>query len=115
MLLNWGFDMFDSLDLYIWITCSCLGCTVGIYFGYWLRKRDEADGVVSALQTALDERCVPESVRQQVLVSSPTTQLLTLAHWKLRHSSRHIQVVKPEDYKRCRSIASRIMLIKPTK
>ena len=86
---------------------------MGIYYGYWLRKRDEAYGVVSALKTALDERRVPEAVRQQVLVSSPTTQLLTLAHWKLKHSSRCAQVVKPEDYKRCRSIASRIMLIKP--
>ena len=113
MRLNWGFDMFDSLDLYIWITCGCLGCAVGIYLGYWLRKRDEADGVVSALKTALDERRVPDAVRQQVLVSSPTTQLLTLAHWKLKHSSRHVQSAKPEDYKRCRSIASRIMLIKP--
>ena len=105
--------MFDLLDLYIWITCSCLGCAVGIYFGYWLRKRDEADGVVSALKAALYERRVPEAVRQQVLVSSPTTQLLTLAEWKLKHSSRHAQPAKPEDYKRCRSIASRIMLIKP--
>ena len=105
--------MFDSLDLYIWITCGCLGCAVGIYLGYWLRKRDEADGVVSALKTALDEQRVPDAVRQQVLVSSPTTQLLTLAHWKLKHSSRHAQPAKPEDYKRCRSIASRIMLIKP--
>ena len=113
--------MFDSLDLYIWITCGCLGCAVGIYFGYWLRKRDEADGVVSALKAgvvsalkaALDDGHVPEAVRQQVLVSSPTTQLLTLAQWKLKHSSRHAQPAKPEDYKRCRSIASRIMLIKP--
>ena len=105
--------MFDSLDLYIWITCGCLGCAVGIYFGYWLRKRDEADGVVSALKTALDERRVPEAVRQQVLVSSQTTQLLTLAQWKLKHSSRCTQTAKQEDYKRCRSIASRIMLIKP--
>ena len=105
--------MFDSLDLYIWITCSCLGCAVGIYFGYWLRKRDEADGVVSALKAALDERRVPEAVRQQVLVSSPTTQLLTLAQWKLKHSSRRMQPANPEDYKRCRSIASRIRLIKP--
>ena len=105
--------MFDLLDLYIWITCSCLGCAVGIYFGYWLRKRDEADGVVSALKAALDERRVPEAVRQQVLISSPTTQLLTLVHWKLKHSSRCAQAAKPEDYKRCRSIASRIMLIKP--
>lgn len=105
--------MFDSLDLYVWLTCGCLGCAVGIYFGYWLRKRDEADGVVSALKTALDEQRVPDAVRQQVLVSSPTTQLLTLAHWKLKNSSRHVQPAKPEDYKRCRSIASRIMLIKP--
>lgn len=105
--------MFDSLDLYIWVTCSCLGCAVGIYLGYWLRKRDEADGVVSALKAALDEQRVPDAVRQQVLVSSPTTQLLTLAQWKLKHSSRHVQPAKPEDYKRCRSIASRIMLIKP--
>ena len=105
--------MLDSLDLYAWLTCGCLGCAVGIYFGYWLRKRDEADGVVSALKTALDEQRVPDAVRQQVLVSSPTTQLLTLAHWKLKHSSRHVQPAKPEDYKRCRSIASRIMLIKP--
>ena len=105
--------MFDSLDLYVWLTWWCLGCAVGIYFGYWLRKRDEADGVVSALKTALDERRVPEAVRQQVIVSSPTTQLLTLAHWKLKHSSRCAQTAKPEDYKRCRSIASRIMLIKP--
>ena len=105
--------MFNSLDLYILVTCGCLGCAVGICFGYWLRKRDEADGVVSALKTALDEQCVPDAVRQQVLVSSPTTQLLTLAHWKLKHSSRCAQTVKPEDYKRCRSIASRIMLIKP--
>ena len=105
--------MFDPLDLYIWITCGCLGCAVGIYFGYWLRKRDEADGVVSALKTALDDGHVPEAVRQQVLVSSPTTQLLTLAQWKLKHSSRCAQTAKPEDYKRCRSIASRIMLIKP--
>ena len=105
--------MLDSLDLYIWITCSCLGCAVGIYFGYWLRKLDESYGVVSALKTALDERRVPEAVRQQVIVNSPTTQLLTLAHWKLKHSSRCVQVVKLEDYKRCRSIASRIMLIKP--
>ena len=105
--------MFGLLDLYIWVTCSCLGCAVGIYFGYWLRKRDVADGVVSALKTALDERRVPDAVRQQVLVSSPTTQLLTLAQWKLKHSSRCAQIAKPEDYKRCRSIASRIMLIKP--
>lgn len=105
--------MIDSFDLYVWLTCGCLGCAVGIYFGYWLRKRDEADGVVSALKAALDERRVPEAVRQQVLVSSPTAQLLTLAHWKLKHSSRHVQPAKPEDYKRCRSIASRIMLIKP--
>ena len=105
--------MFNSLDLYIWLTCSCLGCVVGIYFGYWLRKRDEADGVVSALKAALDEQRVPEAVRQQVIVSSPTTQLLTLAQWKLKHSSRCAQIAKPEDYKRCRSIASRIMLIKP--
>lgn len=105
--------MFDSLDLYIWITCGCLGCAVGIYLGYWLRKRDEADGVVSALKAALDDGYVPEAVRQQVLVSSPTTQLLTLAHWKLKHSSRCAQTAKPEDYKRCCSIASRIMLIKP--
>ena len=106
--------MFNALDLYIWITCGCLGCAVGIYLGYWLRKLDEADGVVSALKTALDEQRVPDAVRQQVLVSSPTTQLLTLVHWKLKHSSRHVQSAKPEDYKRCRSIASRIMLIKPT-
>ena len=105
--------MFNSLDLYIWLTCSCLGCVVGIYFGYWLRKRDEADGVVSALKAALDEQRVPEAVRQQVIVSSPTTQLLTLAQWKLKHSSRCAQIAKPEDYKRCRSIASRIMLTKP--
>lgn len=105
--------MFNSLYLYVWITCGCLGCAVGIYLGYWLRKRDEADGVVSALKAALDEQRVPDAVRQQVLVSSPTTQLLTLAHWKLKHSSRHVQPAKPEDYKRCRSIASRIMLIKP--
>ena len=105
--------MFDLLDLYIRVTWACLGCVTGIYFGYWLRKLDEADGVVSALKTALDERRVPDAVRQQVLVSSPTTQLLTLAHWKLKNSSRHVQPAKPEDYKRCRSIASRIMLIKP--
>lgn len=105
--------MFNSLDLYVWLTWGCLGCAVGIYLGYWLRKLDEADGVVSALKTALDERRVPEAVRQQVLVSSPTTQLLTLAQWKLKHSSRHAHPAKPEDYKRCRSIASRIMLIKP--
>lgn len=105
--------MFNSLDLYVWLTCGCLGCAVGICFGYWLRKRDEADGVVSALKTALDEQRVPDAVRQQVLVSSPATQLLTLAHWKLKHSSRHAQPAKPEDYKRCHSIASRIMLVKP--
>ena len=105
--------MFDSWDLYRWITCGCLGCAVGIYFGYWLRKRDEADGVVSALKAALDDGHVPESVRQQVIASSTTTQLLTLAQWKLKHSSRHAQPAKSEDYKRCRSIASRIMLIKP--
>lgn len=104
--------MFDLLDLYIWITCSCSGCAIGIYFGYGLRKRDEADGVVSALKTALDEQRVPDAVRLQVLVSSPTTQLLTLAQWKLKHSYRCAQTAKPEDYKRCRSIASRIMLIK---
>lgn len=104
--------MFDSLDLYIWITCSCLGCAVGIYFGYWLRKRDEADGVVSALKAALDERRVPEAVRQQVLVSSPTAQLLTLAQWKLKHNVR-CGKGSSGDFARCRSIASRIMLIKP--
>ena len=86
---------------------------MGIFLGYWLRKLDEADGVVSALKTALDERRVPDAVRQQVIVSSPATQLLTLAHWKLKHSSRRMQPVNTEDYKRCRSIASRIMLIKP--
>ena len=105
--------MSDSFDLYVWVTCGCLGCAVGIYVWYWLRKLDEADGVVSALKTALDERRVPDAVRQQVLVSSPTTQLLTLAQWKLKHSSRRMQPANPEDYKRCRSIASRIMLIKP--
>lgn len=105
--------MFDLLDLYIWVTLVCLGHAIGIYFGYWLRKRDEADGVVSALKAALDERRVPEAVLLQVLFSSPTTQLLTLAHWKLKHSSRCARTAKPEDYKRCRSIASRIMLIKP--
>ena len=104
--------MFDSLDLYIWVTCGCLGCAVGIYLGYWLRKRDEADGVVSALKAALDERRVPEAVRQQVIVSSHTEQLLTLAHWKLKHNSK-VGKGKSVDYKRCRSIASRIMLIKP--
>ena len=62
--------MFDSLDLYVWLTCGCLGCAVGIYLGYWLRKRDEADGVVSALKAALDDGHVPEAVRQQVIVSS---------------------------------------------
>ena len=111
MLLNWGFDM----DIYIFY-CGMVSLSlflVGVWLGYWLRKRDEADGVVSALKVALDERRVPDAVRQQVLVSSPTTQLLTLAHWKLKHSSRHVQPAKPEDYKRCRSIASRIMLIKP--
>ena len=113
MRLNWGFDMFDLLDLYIWVTWVCIGCAIGIYFGYWLRKRDEADGVVSALKAALDERRVLEAVRQQVIVSSPITQLLTLAHWKLKHSACSAQSAKPEDYKRCRSIASRIMLIKP--
>lgn len=105
--------MFDLLDLYIWVTWVCIGCAIGVYFGYWLRKRDEADGVVSALKTALDEQRVPEAVWQQVIVSTPATQLLTLAQWKLQHSSRHVQSAKPEDYKRCRSIASRIMLIKP--
>ena len=111
MLLSWGFDM----DMYIFY-CGMVSLSLflmGVWLGYWLRKRDEADGVVSALKAALDERRVPEAVRQQVLVSSPTTQLLTLAHWKLKHSSRHAQPTKPEDYKRCRSIASRIMLIKP--
>lgn len=96
-----------------WAFPLCSVCVaVGMYFGYWLRKRDEADGVVSALRTALDEQRVPEIVRQLVLVSSPTTQLLTLAHWKLKHSVRYTEAVKPEDYKRCRSIASRIMLIR---
>lgn len=103
------------MDMYMfyWSMVSLSLFIVGVWFGYWLRKRDEVDGVVSALKTALDERRVPEAVRQQVLVSSPTTQLLTLAHWKLKHSSRCAQTAKPEDYKRCRSIASRIMLIKP--
>ena len=103
------------MDIYMFY-CGMLSLSlflIGIWVGYWLRKRDEADGVVSALKAALDERRVPEAVRQQVLVSSPTTQLLTLAHWKLKHSSRCAQAAKPEDYKRCRSIASRIMLIKP--
>ena len=103
------------MDIYIFY-CGMVSLSlflVGVWLGYWLRKRDEADGVVSALKVALDERRVPDAVRQQVLVSSPTTQLLTLAHWKLKHSSRHVQPAKPEDYKRCRSIASRIMLIKP--
>lgn len=104
--------MFDLLDFYIWITWVCLGCVAGIYFGYWLRKRDEADGVVSALRTALDEGAVPEVVRQEVLFTSPSIQLLAIAHWKLKHSARGTQAVKPGDYKRCRSIASRIMLIK---
>ena len=111
MLLDWGFNM----GMYIFY-CGMVSLSLflmGVWVGYWLRKRDEADDVVSTLKTALDERRVPEAVRQQVLVSSPTTQLLTLAHWKLKHSSRHAQPAKPEDYKRCRSIASRIMLIKP--
>lgn len=96
-----------------WVFPLCSACiAVGMYFGYWLRKRDEADGVVSALKTALDERRVPEAVRQQVLVSSPTAQLLTLAHWEPMHNGK-VGKGKPEDYKRCRSIASRIMLIKP--
>lgn len=85
---------------------------MGVWLGYWLRKLDEADGIVSALKTALDERRVPEAVRQQVIVSSPTEQLLTLAHWKLKHNSK-VGKGKQADYKRCRSIASRIMLIKP--
>lgn len=97
-------------DMYmVWLAMLCMFAS-GICFGYWLRKRDEAGGVVSALKTALDERRVPEAVRQQVIVSSPTEQLLTLAHWKLKHNSK---VGKDEDYKRCRSIASRVMLIKP--
>lgn len=99
-------------DVYmVWLAMLCMFAS-GIYFGYWLRKRDEADGVVSALKAALDERRVPESVRQQVLVSSPIEQLLTLAHWKLKYNSK-VGKGKPTDYKRCRSIASRIMLIKP--
>jgi hypothetical protein len=65
--------MFVLLDLYIWLTCSCLGCAVGIYFGYWLRKRDEVDGVVSALKTALDEQRVPDAVRQHNLNSYKLT------------------------------------------
>ena len=97
-----------------WLFPLCSVCiALGMHFGYWLRKRDEADGVVSTLKAALDDGHVPEAVRQQVIVSSPTTQLLTLAHWKLKHSSRCARTAKPEDYKRCRSIASRIMLIKP--
>lgn len=104
--------MFDSLDLYIWITCGCLGCAVGIYFGYWLRKRDEADGVVSALEAALDEQRVPLAVMQQVVFRCDNTWLLTWVRWKLQHNVR-CGKGDAEDFARCRSIASRIMLIKP--
>lgn len=104
--------MSDSLDLYIWITCSCLGCAVGIYFGYWLRKRDEADGVVSALKAALDEQRVPVSVMQQVVYRCDNIWLLTWVRWKLQHNVR-CGKGDAEDFARCRSIASRIMLIKP--
>lgn len=103
--------MFDSLDLYIWITCGCLGCAVGIYFGYWLRKRDEADGVVSALKSALDERSIPEAVRQQVLLDSTTTQLLTATHTKLRFGILS-GLESPNYKKQVRSIASRLMRIR---
>ena len=112
MLLNWGFDMFDSLDLYIWVTCGCLGCAMGIYFGYWLRKLDEADGVVSALKAALDERRVPPSVIQQVVCRCDSILLLTWVRWKLQHNVRRGKG-SADDFARCRSIASRIMLIKP--
>lgn len=104
--------MSDVLDLYMYLALLCLGCVIGIYLGYWLRKQDEADGVVSALYTALSEGRVPKAVLQQVLVSAPTVQMLTLAHWKLKHSAR-VRKANAEDYKRCRSVASRIMLIKP--
>lgn len=104
--------MFDSLDLYVWLTCGCLGCAVGIYFGYWLRKRDEADVVVSALEAALDERRVPLAVMQQVVLRCDNTWLLTWVRWKLQSDMRFGKG-SSGDFARCRSIASRIMLIKP--
>ena len=104
--------MCDSLDLYIWITCSCLGCAIGIYLGYWLRKLDEADGVVSALKTALDEQRVPPAVMQQVVFRCNSIELLTWVRWKLQHNVR-CGKGSSRDFARCRSIASRIMLIKP--
>lgn len=102
------------MDMYVFY-CGMVSLSLflmGVWLGYWLCKRDEVDGMVSALQAALDGRRVPEAVRQQVLVNSPTVQLLTLAHWKLKHN-REVGKGREADYKRCRSIASRIMLIKP--
>lgn len=106
--------MCDLLDLYIWITWVCLGCAIGIYFGYWLRKRDEADGVVSALKTALDERRVPPEVIHQVICRCDNILLLTWVRWKLQHNTR-CGKGSEADFARCRSIASRIMLIRPQK
>lgn len=104
--------MDDTIMLCSWVLLSTFVFAMGLLAGYWLRVQDEADGVVSALRTVLVEGRVPEAVRQEVIASSPTAQLLTLAHWKLKHNLRSGKG-KPEDYKRCRSVASRIMLIKP--
>ena len=104
--------MFDLLDLYIWVTWVCLGCAVGIYFGYWLRKRDEADGVVSSLESALGERRVPQDVMQRVVCQCDNVLLLTWVRWKLQHNAR-CGKGSAEDFARCRSVASRIMRIKP--
>lgn len=104
--------MIDSFDLYVWLTCGCLGCAVGIYFGYRLRKRDEADGVVSALKTALDEGRIPAAVQQQVICRCDSILLLTWVRWKLQHNV-WCGKGSADDFARCRSIASRIMRIKP--
>lgn len=67
---------------------------------------------MSALKAALDEQRVPVSVMQQVVYRCDNIWLLTWVRWKLQHNVR-CGKGDAEDFARCRSIASRIMLIKP--
>nr|QIW89939.1 hypothetical protein [Aeromonas phage PS] len=104
------------MDMYIFY-CGMVSLSLflmGMWLGYWLRERDKVDGVVSAMKAAIDNNAVPKGVQQQMLFNTPTIQLLMLVHWKLKHHSK-VGKGSEEDFARCRSIASRIMRIKPMK